>query len=153
MANYNAVMKLVDNVSNTAKNINSSMKTLQGGINKVTSSFTDLGNLMKVGLVIGGVKKIVDAFEEQESANIKASQSAYAFGQQMGYTQKQIDDVYNTMQSNAGRIQDNGIFGDEALLNAQSFALQMGFTKDQMTELTQASADMTAKTKGVQATS
>lgn len=152
MSTYSAVMKLVDNVSSTATKINGSMQRLNGGIKGVGEQFTDLGNILMAGAIIGGITKLVGAFKEQESANLKASQSAYAFGQQMGYTQEQIDDLYNTMQGNAGNIQDNGIFGDEALLEAQSLALQMGFNKEQMTELTKASADMTAKMKGANAT-
>ena len=152
MATYSAVMRLTDNVSSTCSKIGNSMQRMQGTINGVGKSFLSLGNIMMVGAVVTGVKKLVDAFEEQEQANLKASQSAYAYGSQLGMTQSQIDSVYNTMQANAGRIQNNGIFGDEALLDIQSMALQMGFTSDQIGEMAQASADMTAKLKGSKAT-
>lgn len=156
MANvYNIVTKLTDQVSPGLKTMQQNIASVQNTTKTLATGFKKIGTVLAGGLGIGiaAYGLLSKAMDEQQQSDTKLRAGVEAYGEQIGYTSDQIDALYSKMKQNAGEIQDNGLFGDEALQDAESMALQMGVNADSIRDLTQASADLTAKQKGAGATS
>ena len=108
------------------------------GVKKLTSS---LGTLTKVGMVsagagaialTAGVKKATAAFKEQELAEKKLSTA-------LGRTS-------TALLEQASALQQNSVFGDEAIISQQAYLASIGLTEAQIKEMMPVVLDLASAT-------
>lgn len=145
---YSVRLGLVDNLT---ANLNKANKGIQSSISKVTNlgkGLAGLGTALGVGAVLGAVKTLTDALEDQATADKRVNDTAYSYGNSLGYTQKQIDALYKSTLDYAGIAQDKGVFGDEELERMQAQNMQMGVQADLLDTVSDMTRDYTVHMKG-----
>lgn len=145
---YSVRLGLVDNLT---ANLNKANAGIQQSVNKVTNlsnSLRGLGVTLGVGAVLGVVKTLTDALEDQATADKRVNDNAYAYGKSLGYTQEQIDALYKSTQDYAGVAQDKGVFGDEELARMMSQNMAMGVQADLLETVGDLTRDYTVHMKG-----
>lgn len=148
---YSVRLGLVDNLTS---NLNKANQGIQASVNKVSmlgKSLAGLGATLGVGAVLGAVKTLTDALEDQYTADKRVNDNAYAYGQSLGYTQEQIDALYKSTLDYAGIAQDKGVFGDEELERMMAQNMQMGVQADLLGKVGDMTRDYTVFTKGASA--
>lgn len=148
---YSVRLGLVDNLTGS---LNKANKGIQESVSKVSNlgkSLVGLGAALGVGAVLGAVKTLTDALEDQVLADKRVNDAAYSYGSALGYTQEQIDALYRSTLKYAGASQDKGVFGDEELERMMSQNMQMGVQADLLSQVGDMTRDLTAKMKGANA--
>ena len=145
---YSVRLGLVDNLT---ANLNKANAGIQQSVSKVTSlgkSLAGLGVTLGVGAVLGAVKTLTEALEDQATADKRVNDSAYSYGNSLGYTQEQIDALYKSTQDYASIAQDKGVFGDEELERMMAQNMEMGVQSDLLAKVGDLTRDYTVKMKG-----
>lgn len=145
---YSVRLGLVDNLTGS---LNKANKGIQESVNKVSGlgkSLMGLGATLGVGVVLGAVKTLTDALNDQAQADKRVNDNAYSYGNALGYTQEQIDNLYQSTLDYAGAAQDKGVFGDEELERMQAQNMQMGVQADLLNQVGDMTRDYTVRMKG-----
>lgn len=145
---YSVRLGLVDNLTGS---LNKANKGIQESVSKVSNlgkSLAGLGVTLGVGAVLGAVKTLTDALEDQAMADKRVNDNAYAYGAALGYTQEQIDKLYQSTLDYAGASQDKGVFGDEELERMMAQNMQMGVQADLLDKVGDMTRDYTVHMKG-----
>lgn len=145
---YSVRLGLVDNLT---ANLNKANKGIQNSISKVTNlgkGLAGLGTALGVGAVLGAVKTLTEALDDQATADKRVNDTAFSYGQSLGYTQEQIDALYKSTLDYAGIAQDKGVFGDEELERMQSQNMAMGVQADLLDTVSDMTRDYTVHMKG-----
>lgn len=145
---YSVRLGLVDNLT---ANLNKANAGIQQSVNKVTNlgkSLAGLGVTLGVGAVLGAVKTLTDALEDQATADKRVNDNAYSYGTALGYTQEQIDELYKSTLKYAGASQDKGVFGDEELERMMAQNMEMGVQADLLETVGDLTRDYTVHMKG-----
>lgn len=148
MMEYSVRLGLVDNLT---ANLNKANQGIQNSVSKVTNlgkSLAGLGVTLGVGAVLGAVKTLTDALEEQATADKRVNDNAFAYGSALGYTQEQIDNLYKSTLDYASASQLKGVFGDEELERMVAQNMQMGVQADLLDTVSDMTRDYTVFTKG-----
>lgn len=136
MANDVKIRFLVtENVTESTNKMNSSLKKNETQATKTSGSIKSLNaQWIAAAAVAAGlyasVKSLTDAYREQEKAEKKLSAALRVTGQ---YT----DDTFRSMKSFATEMQELTIYGDEAVMQLEQMALNMGLTAEKAQEATQ----------------
>lgn len=145
---YSVRLGLVDNLT---ANLNKANKGIQDSVSKVTNlgkGLAGLGTALGVGAVLGAVKTLTEALDDQVTADKRVNDTAFSYGQSLGYTQEQIDALYKSTLNYAGIAQDKGVFGDEELERMQAQNMQMGVQADLLDTVSNMTRDYTVHMKG-----
>lgn len=145
---YSVRLGLVDNLTS---NLNKANKGIQESVSKVSNlgkSLMGLGAAVGVGAVLGAVKTLTEALEDQALADKRVNDTAYSYGSALGYTQEQIDKLYQSTIDYANASQDKGVFGDEELERMQAQNMQMGVQADLLGKVGDMTRDYTVRMKG-----
>lgn len=145
---YSVRLGLVDNLT---ANLNKANKGIQNSISKVTNlgkGLAGLGTALGVGAVLGAVKTLTEALDDQATADKRVNDTAFSYGRSLGYTQEQIDALYKSTLDYAGIAQDKGVFGDEELERMMAQNMQMGVQADLLDKVGNLTRDYTVHMKG-----
>lgn len=148
---YSVRLGLVDNLTS---NLNKANQGIQNSISKVSNlgkSLAGLGVTLGVGAVLGAVKTLTEALEDQATADKRVNDTAYSYGNSLGYTQEQIDALYKSTLDYASVSQQKGVFGDEELERMMAQNMEMGVQADLLDTVGDLTRDYTVKTKGASA--
>lgn len=145
---YSVRLGLVDNLTS---NLNKANKGIQESVSKVSNlgkSLAGLGVTLGAGAVVAAVKTLTEALEDQATADKRVNDNAYSYGTALGYTQEQIDKLYQSTLDYAGASQRKGVFGDEELERMMAQNMQMGVQADLLDTVGDLTRDYTVKMKG-----
>ena len=123
-----------------SRKASASFTKVRGSINKMGSSLTSIKGLL-AGLGAGLIgKQLVDAFKVQEQAVASLDAAIFSMG-------RTTEGLSVNLQKVASQIQREGIIGDEALIQGQSFlATFTDITDELLPRTTRVMADLAAKT-------
>ena len=149
---YSVRLGLVDNLTGSLNKANTGIQQSVSKVSALGKSLAGLGVTLGVGTVLGAVKTLTDALNDQAKADKRVNDNAYAYGAALGYTQEQIDNLYQSTLDYAGASQDKGIFGDEELERMMAQNMQMGVQSDLLSKVGDMTRDLTVRMKGASAT-
>ena len=145
---YSVRLGLVDNLTGSLNKANKGIQDSVGKVSALGKSLAGLGVTLGVGAVLGAVKTLTEALEDQYKADKRVNDNAYAYGKTLGYTQEQIDKLYQSTLDYAGASQDKGVFGDEELERMMAQNMQMGVQADLLDKVGDMTRDYTVRMKG-----
>lgn len=145
---YSVRLGLVDNLTGSLNKANAGIQQSISKVSTLGKSLAGLGVTLGVGAVLGAVKTLADALEDQYKADKRVNDAAYSYGNALGYTQEQIDELYKSTLKYAGASQDKGIFGDEELERMMAQNMQMGVQADLLNKVSDMTRDYTVHLKG-----
>ncbi|GAF96045.1 unnamed protein product, partial [marine sediment metagenome] len=96
---------------------------------QTSKAFAALGAMLSVGLLAKGIKSSLAAYKVQELAVTKLNAALRA---QNVFT----EELSASLQKQASDLQAITIFGDEAILTGQAFAMSMGISSDTIQKIT-----------------
>lgn len=109
------------------------VKSEMGKANKAAQQsskiFSALGAMLSVGILAKGIKDSIAAYKIQELAVTKLNSALRAQG-------IMSEEVSKKFQTQASALQGLTIFGDEAILQGQAFAMSMGVQADTVEKIT-----------------
>lgn len=149
---YSVRLGLVDNLTGSLNKANAGIQQSVSKVSALGKSLAGLGVTLGVGAVLGAVKTLTDALNDQAKADKRVNDNAYSYGTALGYTQEQIDNLYQSTLKYAGASQDKGIFGDEELERMMAQNMQMGVQSDLLSKVGDMTRDLTVRMKGASAT-
>lgn len=145
---YSVRLGLVDNLTGSLNKANAGIQQSISKVSTLGKSLAGLGVTLGVGTVLGAVKVLTEALEDQYKADKRVNDAAYSYGNALGYTQEQIDALYKSTLKYAGASQDKGIFGDEELERMMAQNMQMGVQADLLDKVGDMTRDYTVHLKG-----
>lgn len=146
---YSVRLGLVDNLTGSLNKANAGIQRSIGKVSSLGKSLASLGVAIGAGAVLGAVKTLTEALEDQYKADKRVNNAAYSYGNALEYTQEQIDELYKSTIKYAGASQDKGIFGDEELERMMAQNMQMGVQANLLDKVGDMTRDYTVHLKGV----
>jgi len=105
------------------------LKKVNKEASESTKIFAALGSMLSVGILAKGIKDSIAAYKVQELAVTKLNSALKAQGV---FTEA----LSKKLQEEASALQQVTIFGDEAILASQAFAMSMGLSADTVSKVT-----------------
>lgn len=141
------IKKMASGVKSFSQSISNDMARARANVTKLKSSFGAIASYLSVASVVAFGNKSINLWGEQAAAIANVEAGIKSTNNLLGISSREL-------QSMAGALQKNSIFGDELILQNVTAQMQTftNVSKDNFARVQQAAVDVTSKLKGVKAT-